>query len=142
MRKSFVDWYWGRIHFNEFTMVYYVMNQHKGKDYGAWLISVDNQQILDVSTSVRIDGMNVNGFGLSSARRLEFAFKEREITVLCNQILDNGPFYMRYRSEARMQGGDHLEEKKLRDFRVHPPRSYPLANILAHGSHAVSFCLR
>jgi len=123
MRKSFVDWYWGRIHFNEFTMVYYVMNQHKGKDYGAWLISVDNQQILDVSTSVRIDGMNVNGFGLSSARRLEFAFKEREITVLCNQILDNGPFYMRYRSEARMQGGDHLEEKSfgISEY-IHPDR--------------------
>lgn len=123
MRKSFKDWYWGRIHFNDFTLVYYIMNQREGQDYGAWLFSVDNQQVLDVSSNIQVDGENINAFGLSSARRLKFTFSDLTITVLCNQIIDNGPFYMRFKSEARLllNGKDEEVSFGLSEY-IHPGR--------------------
>ncbi|MCC5925220.1 MAG: hypothetical protein JJU41_01555 [Bacteroidetes bacterium] len=135
MRKSFDDWYWGRIHFNEFTLVYYVMNKHDGQDYGAWLISIDNQKITDVSANIRIDGENVNAFGLSSARRLVFEFSKLSITVLCNQIIDNGPFYMRFKSEARLRYHGKDEEisfglsEYIKPRRIHYRIFWPMVHM-------------
>ncbi|WP_322570634.1 hypothetical protein [Rhodohalobacter sp.] len=35
MKESFRDWYWGRYHFEEFTLVYYLMQKHEsGADGG------------------------------------------------------------------------------------------------------------
>lgn len=135
MYKSFEDWYWGRVHFNDFTLVYYVMNTVKGQDYSAWLISADNQQILDTSSVIRIDGENVNVFGLSSARRLEFAFNGMTITVLCNQTIDNGPFYMRFKSEARLKPDGQSEEisygiaEFIKPKRIHYRTFWPLVHM-------------
>jgi carotenoid 1,2-hydratase len=135
MRTSFDDWYWGRIHFNDFTLVYYVMNKLDARDHGAWLISVDNQQIIDASTAIRIDGENVNAFGLSSARRLEFTFQDLKITILCNQIIDNGPFYMRFKSEARLKHFDKDEEvsfgisEYIKPKRIHYRLFWPLVHM-------------
>lgn len=102
MKNEFRDWYWGRIHFNDFTLVYYVMNTRNAQEHRAWLISPDNQQVLDTAHRIVIDGGVTNLFGLLSSRRITLNFNSCDITVHCRNVVDSGPFYMRFKCDAEL----------------------------------------
>jgi carotenoid 1,2-hydratase len=36
MDNSFLEWYWGRFHFEDSTFVYYIMNKKSGDQFQAW----------------------------------------------------------------------------------------------------------
>ena len=110
MKESFRDWYWGRVHFPQGTLVYYIMNKN-GKDggkkqlvqdYRAWFISPDNRRLLYTMELAGLKKRSTNGFLLRPARRLQFKEKELEIEVRHKVVADSGPFYCRYISEAKL----------------------------------------
>lgn len=108
MKNDFEDWYWGRFHFKESTLIYYVMNRKNKKQYKAWLISDDNQSILEQFDSVELDGIQTNLFGIKSARKLVLKSPKTEVTIQSALPIDNGPFYQRFKSQAIMLREDEI----------------------------------
>lgn len=102
LRNQFVDWYWGRVHFRDMTLVYYVMEQQGAREYHAWLIGPDNQSIVDYTQNIVLDGNSTNKFLLSSARRISIKFETRTIQVQKEDVVDSGPFYMRFTSAVKI----------------------------------------
>jgi len=136
MKNEFRDWYWGRIHFNDFTLVYYIMNTVKGQQYNAWLISPDNQRVLDSARRVVADGASTNIFGLLSARRITLNFESCDITIHCRKVIDSGPFYMRFKCDAELnlkQGtGEEYSfgiAEYIRPARIHWRLFWPLVRM-------------
>lgn len=112
MSHQFVEWYWGRVHFTDMTLIYYIIQQKDEFIPKAWLIGPDSKKILDVSEDVQIDGFNSNIFFLSSARRITIKFKTRSVLIQKDEVLDSGPFYMRFNSAVQLKS-DHEDENQL-----------------------------
>jgi carotenoid 1,2-hydratase len=137
MKNEFRDWYWGRAHFDDFSLVYYVMNTVNGRNYGAWLFTPDNQSIIASASEVRIDGANMNAFGLNSCRRIEFNFTAFSIMVYMRNLIDNGPFYQRFKCEAIVKHGENepLQEaaygisEYIKPSRIHSRIFWPLVHM-------------
>ncbi|MEQ9091380.1 MAG: hypothetical protein RIE52_09835 [Balneola sp.] len=102
MKEDFKDWYWGRYHFKNTTLIYYVMNRVNEKQYKAWLISNENGEVIDEFSSVDTEGFLGNMFGLSSARKITLKSVDSEVTVQAALSLDDGPFYQRFLGQAVM----------------------------------------
>ena len=100
MKAAFRDWYWGRVHFPEAALVYYVMNGHHEQQYRAWLISRDNRQIVTEFDAITLEDRQLTGFGLSIARRLTFASGDVKAEVFQSNPVDSGPFYVRFLSDG------------------------------------------
>lgn len=102
MRNAFKDWHWGRVHFLDMTLVYYITNQNGVSHPKAWLIGPDNASIIEETTDISIDGNKTNAFFLSAARRIIIKFKERNIQLNTEDVLDSGPFYYRFNTSAKL----------------------------------------
>ncbi len=102
MKEDFKDWYWGRYHLENSTLIYYVMNRLNEKQHKAWLISNENGEVIDEFSSVEIEGFLRNMFGLRSARKISLKSGESEVTVQAALPLDDGPFYQRFLGRAIM----------------------------------------
>lgn len=142
MKETFRDWYWGRVHFPQGTLVYYIMNKN-GKDggkkwvqdYRAWLISPDNRRLLYTMELAGLERRSTNSFLLRPARRLQLKEKELEIEVRHKVLADSGPFYCRYISEAKLTH-PALEPQKstgiaeyIRPDRIHRRLFWPLVHM-------------
>ena len=103
MDKSFNDWYWGRFHFKDYSFIYYAMNKHDKVDYKAWLIDQKKQCIAETFSSVDLEYYKRNLFGLTSARKLSFSSNASKAVVQTPIVLDNGPFYQRFKSDIVME---------------------------------------
>lgn len=107
MKDSFEDWYWGRFHFKESTLIYYVMNRLDGsQQYESWLISKDGSHIVDTFSSTELKHAQKSKFGLSVARKIELNSNNSNVVIQQSTLIDNGPFYQRYLSEAIMLNND------------------------------------
>ena len=102
MKQDFLDWYWGRVHFEQATLVYYVMNGHQGQEHRAWLISRDSRRLLYTPELKKMHGRRVTGFLLRPARRLRFGDEEVDLQIEHRRVVDSGPFYCRYLSRATL----------------------------------------
>ncbi len=111
MRNAFKDWYWGRVHFDDMTLVYYFMNQHDKIVPMAWLIGPDNASIINETVDIKIDGNKTNSFFLSSGRRIVINFKNRKVQLNAEDVLDSGPFYYRFNVSARLTSTDEEENQ-------------------------------
>lgn len=100
MKESFRDWYWGRYHFKDFTLIYYLMNKHQDKQFDAWLIDNRNQKVLCTFDEADLSYNQATFFGLSSARKIEFIADETQATIQLRNVVDNGPFYQRFLGEG------------------------------------------
>ncbi len=104
MKDSFEDWYWGRFHFKDSTLIYYVMNGLDGsKQHKAWLISKESGEVLDTFSQISLDYFEKNWFGLNSAKKLELKSNRAQVTIQLSSLIDNGPFYQRFLSDVVMQ---------------------------------------
>lgn len=104
MKDSFDEWYWGRFHFRDFTLIYYIMNGLDGsQQHEAWLFDNESQQVLEKFDQVKLDYHVVNRFGLNTSRKLEIISSTSEITIQQNKLIDSGPFYQRFLSDAIMK---------------------------------------
>lgn len=105
MKEAFKEWYWGRIHFLNYTFVYYMMNQFGANRYQGWLLDNRDLRIVDEITDFRKADILPTRFGLRTARKIVFKSSFTEISVLQTKVLDNGPFYQRFSSEAFLEQG-------------------------------------
>lgn len=127
MRNKFTDWYWGRIHFEYATLVYYVMNRQDEKQHRAWLIGNNNAEVLDTFTEITLaEDRGLTLFGLNVSRKLSFYSAHAEIQVQLSSLLDNGPFYQRYRSDGFLQVPDSgiIESQSGIGEYIYPDRIY------------------
>lgn len=100
MKDSFRDWYWGRFHFKDFTLVYYLMQKHAGKQFEGWLIDRENKLVLEYFRVADLDYFTRNWFGLNSARKIELKSAQAIVNIQCKSKIDDGPFYQRFNSDC------------------------------------------
>lgn len=126
MRDEFDDWYWGRFHFDYATVIYYMMNRRDEQQHRAWLIDNQNIEVLKTFEEVELADKGLTLFGLKAARKLGFRSDEIEIRVQQSQLLDNGPFYQRYKSDAflRIPEEGVVESTKGISEYIRPERIY------------------
>ncbi len=136
MKNRFRDWYWGRAHFPQATLIYYVINRTDGEqDVQAWLVSPDNRRLLHTLELVKMKRRRTNGFLMSPARCLLFRDDDIEVSVLHQKVIDSGPFYYRYISSATLiqpSLGSELVQgvgEYIRPQRVHSRIFWPLINM-------------
>jgi|AntRauTorcE11897_2_1112592.scaffolds.fasta_scaffold00442_16 carotenoid 1,2-hydratase len=99
MKDSFKDWYWGRSHFENFTLIYYLMEKHDSQQLEAWLIDAENQTVLEYMTDAELSYRSRNWFGLNSARKIELKSSQVSVNIQCKDKIDDGPFYQRFGSD-------------------------------------------
>jgi len=124
MHSEFTDWYWGRFHFDAATLVYYVMNRQDEKQHQAWLISNDNSELLHTLDKVDLADDGLTLLGLQPYRKIGLRSDEVEIQVQHSQVVDNGPFYQRYHSDAflRVPDSNVVERQQGISEYIYPDR--------------------
>lgn len=136
MHNEFSDWYWGRFHFEYATLVYYVMNRQSEQQHQAWLINNDNNTILDNFENIDLVDKGLTLFGLKTARKIGMRSGDTEVQIQQNQLLDNGPFYQRYYSDAflRIPGQNIIQSQEgiceyIKPSRITSRFFWPLINM-------------
>lgn len=133
MKESFTEWYWGRYHLPESTLVYYIMNEHKEWTYKAWLIG-EKGHTRQLKTRMDKKGSQNNLFGLKSRRAFTFYDDHTELYLQKDRITDNGPFYQRFEGRVIAKSGKKIEECRGISEYIYPSRIYnklfwPLVNM-------------
>lgn len=140
MKNEFTDWYWGRFHFPEHTLIYYLMRTGTGLSYKAWLLD-GQMQLKHILTSGRLESYISNAFMLPAARVIELrgekeADKDVKVMIQQSQTVDSGPFYYRFLSEAILHDGpqDKIEQARgiteyIRPARIHYRLFWPLVHM-------------
>ncbi|MFV1884980.1 MAG: hypothetical protein ACMZ7B_10870 [Balneola sp.] len=125
MKKSFEDWYWGRLHFKDSTLIYYVMNGLDGSEqHEAWLIAKDSGELLDSFDEINLSDFQKNRYGLNSARKLELISEKSRVSIQLTSLVDNGPFYQRFLSDAVLQySGSRMETSGISEY-IKPAQIY------------------
>lgn len=96
MKESFKEWYWGRYHFKDFTLIYYLMEKHGSRQPEAWLIDAENQSVLEHLTEAEWSYKTRNWFGLNSARKIDLKSSQTTVNIQLKDKIDDGPFYQRF----------------------------------------------
>jgi carotenoid 1,2-hydratase len=124
MKNDFEDWYWGRYHFKDSTLIYYVMNRKEDKQYQAWLISNDSDSVIDRFDTIELEENAKNIFGLSSDRKLVFSSKDTTVTIHATLPIDDGPFYQRFLGQAVMKRHDLVDVSNGFSEYIYPQNIY------------------
>ena len=124
LKDSFVDWYWGRVHFTDYTLVYYIMNTKDGVKKNAWLFSVESDSAKLNIREIELLNDVTNRHGLHSFQKIILQGPGVECEVLTNQIIDDGPFYQRYFSEVTLKTGQTKRTQRGISEYIMPERIY------------------
>jgi len=126
MRDEFSDWYWGRFHFNAGTLVYYVMNRQNTQQHQAWLIDQANSRIIEIFSDFSLRDKGLTVLGLHTARKIGLRSDRAEVRIQQSKLLDNGPFYQRYMSDAYLRISDQqvIESQTGITEYIYPSRIY------------------
>lgn len=133
MKDSFDEWYWGRFHTGDYTLIYYLMNE-KGKFQNrAWLLH-PSHPVRDISGTLSLDDQSVNIFGLSSAHKIEMKNGDERFMIQQQTLLDDGPFYRRFLSRLILNMDGELHQTTGISEYIHPARIHarvyrPLVNM-------------
>lgn len=135
LKNEFDDWYWGRFHFQEATLVYYIMEGRPQEQFG-WLIGRDNNRIGTEFNAIELQDSGNSLYGLSSARKILLISDDTNVLVQQRSLLDNGPFYQRFSSEAFLNANANDTAQSASGITEYlcPPRIYnrlywPLTNM-------------
>lgn len=118
MHKEFAQWYWGRLHTDEATLIYYLMDSHGTWQHNAWLLhhgKADEGRI-EEADSFELEDAQWSIFGLHSCRRLKLTFAEMEATLRMKSLVDDGPFYQRFISEGIIHSKDMSKLERRAGF--------------------------
>jgi len=134
LKNQFDDWYWGRFHFKNHSLVYYLMDHNK-EDAFAWIISKDGLKVLEVLDTVQLQDFARTIYGMRSARKLTFSNGHAQVLIQQTKMLDSGPFYQRFSSHAFVDGSSSqpMTSRGITEY-LCPPRIYnrwywPLTNM-------------
>ena len=122
MHEYINTWYWGRAFSDKYDLVYYVIFfKNSGYKPLALCMLQDN-----VTRKLTVhDGLGVEASGLRRglfaplhSRSLRFAREDFRIDIDQKQVLDSGPFYLRYGSDIvfRRDGQDPVELRGISEF--------------------------
>lgn len=103
MHKSFLDWHWGRAHFDDGSfLLYYVMSQLDGTlTGGAWISNALDGSVHFTQDVLITPYLNRSFFGLKNLKSLRIKAKDGSTMDVRRQTLsDNGPFYQRFHSKV------------------------------------------
>ncbi|REL33018.1 hypothetical protein DYD21_12205 [Rhodohalobacter sp. SW132] len=133
LRDSFEDWYWGRLHFGDRTLIYYLMNENDEYHSNGWIIGPGGE-ILFLDDGIETDDFSVNLFGLKSARKIEKKHGDIRFLIQKNSIIDDGPFYQRFFSRLMLQMDDSIYQgsgisEYISPARIHNKLFRPLVNM-------------
>ncbi|MCW9707409.1 hypothetical protein [Fodinibius salsisoli] len=143
MKEEFTDWYWGRFHFQSVTLIYYVKNQVDGsREHQAWLLDPNTNKVIENLREIELNDDSWSIFGLRSSRKLSLRFEQAQIEVQQSTVVDNGPFYQRFLSQAFLSipAEDVLESAEgiteyIRPQRIHSRIFWPLVNMRIRQVH-------
>lgn len=136
MRESFKEWYWGRVHFSDNTLVYYLMNEKNRMQSKAWVIGINGDVDL-IEDGIELGDIGYNLFGLQSARKISRQSKknrEQEFLIQKSEIIDDGPFYQRFISKVMLHDGKKIAQGRgINEYifpsRIHSRLFRPLVNM-------------
>ncbi len=133
MKDSFTEWYWGRYHLPNSTLIYYLMNEKNEWDHKAWLIG-EGGLIRRLNTRMEDSDLQKNMFGLNSSRVFTFFDDKTELYLQKDRVTDNGPFYQRFEGRLIARAGKKIEECRGISEYIYPSRIYnklfwPLVNM-------------
>lgn len=123
MKHSFGEWYWGRYHFEDSTLVYYLMYKNGIWEKKAWLFGEDGS-VKKIEEKIELSAYQLSMFGLSSARKIEFEQGNFKAILQLDHLMDNGPFYQRF--EGRLLAdykGKPFQTRGISEF-FKPARIY------------------
>lgn len=136
MKDSFSEWYRGRYHFEYGTLIYYTINTKEGPESRAWIINNSGDRVLHSFSDITLQDKSLSLFGLVSARKFLLHSNNAQVNIQQSKILDNGPFYQRFSSDAFL----HVPENEavevcngfseyIRPDRIHWRMFWPLINM-------------
>ncbi len=125
MPETIQDWYWGRVHFSDSTVVFYHYKEFNTETPITKLVVIRNGSAKILDSELKKKKFRINRYGLSYWQELNFSNKELELSVNQCKVLDGSFFYLRFLSEARIKFSDgssrvekaiseHLSAKKLK----------------------------
>jgi len=97
LEHDFDDWYWGRVHIGDDTLVWYNMCTNSIAESAAWLFEKGE---VDFARQVRItptSDVATSVFGFNRTRSWIVDLDDKQVRIMDDQVWDNGPFYQRYR---------------------------------------------
>ncbi|WP_069133073.1 hypothetical protein [Rhodohalobacter halophilus] len=133
MKESFDEWYWGRYHFDDLTLVYYLMKFGGKWHRHGWLIENDRANIITLDSLSEQD-FSYSRFGLYSARKVEFTGQKLDGLIQKEMVTDSGPFYQRFEGTAFIKSkkgilkGEGISEY-IRPDRIYAKLFWPLVNM-------------
>lgn len=122
MKESFDEWYWGRYHLEDATLVYYLMNLDGNWEKEFWLIGDDGTVEKGESASMSEKGLSF--FGLETARKIEFTGSGYSAHLQLDRLIDNGPFYQRFEGRLLFNRGEKIETARGISEYIRPERIY------------------
>ncbi len=133
MKETFNQWYWGRYHTENASIVYYLMEENGKWDEKAWLIE-DGGLVRRVDQDIIKGKPELSLFGLKCSRTIRFKMDETDMFLQKGDVLDNGPFYIRFSGKLILKKGDEIEVAEGFSEYIYPARIYdrkfwPLVNM-------------
>lgn len=133
MKESFRQWYWGRYHLKNSTVIYYLMEENGVWDEKAWMIE-DDGVIRRMGVQIENGEPELSTFGLKCSRSIRFKDGELELFIQKEKVLDSGPFYMRFMGKLILKDGDRIETTEgiseyIYPSRIHSKFFWPLVNM-------------
>ena len=122
MKDSFEEWYWGRYHFDQYTVAYYLMKEQGEWKKHAWIWS-EAGKCLEIS-DIGLSNYGFNPFGLYTARVIQFTRGDLSFHLHQDRVVDSGPFYQRFLGRAILKKGDHFEDADGISEYIRPGRIY------------------
>ena len=133
MKESFREWYWGRYHLSDSTLIYYLMLEKREWEMKAWLLG-DEGDLLPFDGEIRMSDKQLSLFGMRSARKISFKTDGAEGLLQLSRLIDNGPFYQRFHGELILHRAGGVEKASGISEYIYPSRIYnrlfwPLVNM-------------
>jgi carotenoid 1,2-hydratase len=100
LERQFDEWYWGRIHLEEQTLIWYLLREHHETTAQAWLIPDHPSSAVESVQMNPLGKPRTSLFGLSVYPAYQIASHDLLFGIEQDVLWDNGPFYQRFRLQA------------------------------------------
>ncbi len=124
MKDTFDEWYWGRYHFDDAVLIYYLMRVNNEWDKKAWLLSETGDARVIPDDGIRFNHNQLSLFALSSARVLKFEDGDFKAHLQLDRLTDKGPFYQRFEGRIIATIGDKPQQSRGISEYIKPKRIY------------------
>ncbi|TVR16233.1 MAG: hypothetical protein EA391_08485 [Balneolaceae bacterium] len=124
MKDTFDEWYWGRYHLGNATLIYYLMRVNNNWEKKAWLLSEVGEVRYIPDDGITFDQNQLSLFALSSARVLKFENGDFNAHLQLDRLTDNGPFYQRFEGRIIATIGDKAVQSRGISEYIKPKRIY------------------